>query len=73
VRLLLDAGAQVNASGERKVSPLMIAAQLGHDDVVALLIEWGADPSQKAEGGLTALDLARMGKHPSTVKLLEKK
>ncbi|KAL2830949.1 ankyrin repeat-containing domain protein [Aspergillus pseudoustus] len=43
VRLLLDAGAAVNARASGDDTPLMAAASSGHDEVVMLLLERGAD------------------------------
>jgi len=49
----------------------MYAAQYGFDDVVALLIERGADPSIRSTPGLTALDLAKQNHRTLTIELLE--
>ncbi len=42
VRLLLDAGADVNAKDEWNETALMFAAMSGHEDIVQLLTEAGA-------------------------------
>ena len=39
-------------------TPLTIAAQMDHFDVVKLLIEYGADPNARRKDGCTALTLA---------------
>jgi ankyrin repeat protein len=56
---LLDAGANVNAASSEGVTPLMLAAEDGAAEMVALLVERGADKSAKNGAGKTALDLAR--------------
>src|SRR5690606_4477900 len=49
--LLLDAGANPNAFDERQVGPLQLAIMAGHDtEVVARLLEAGADPDTGNEG-----------------------
>ena len=44
-RLLLDAGAVVNAEGRYPGQPIAQAARMGHVDFVRLLLERGADPA----------------------------
>lgn len=44
VRLFIDHGADINASGGRHGSPLHAACFLGHTTVVQLLLDHGADP-----------------------------
>lgn len=56
-RALLDHGAQVNAGGGG-MTPLMLAAMCGHKEVVALLLERGADPAVRTAKGHSARDLA---------------
>mgnify|MGYP000852719101 CR=1 FL=1 len=41
---LLSRGAQVESSGDRGTTALMLAARQGHTEIVALLLERGADP-----------------------------
>ncbi len=45
VRLLLGAGAAVEAHDNEGLTPIMFAAQNGHDDIVRILMERGADPN----------------------------
>lgn len=42
VRLLLDAGADVNAEDQNGSTALMLAAEEGHEDIVRILTEAGA-------------------------------
>src|SRR5262249_14698292 len=56
VRVLLDAGADVNqrTAGD-KSSPLLVATINGHFDVAKILLDRGADPTFAAENGATPL------------------
>ena len=57
VRILLDAGANVDDTAEDGLSALTLATVRGHVDVATLLLERGADP-EAAEAGYTALHWA---------------
>ncbi|MCW6506635.1 ankyrin repeat domain-containing protein [Lichenifustis flavocetrariae] len=58
VSLLLDKGATIDAKDDRGRTPLMIAAELGHDEVVDLLLQRGAARDAHDGAGKTAADLA---------------
>jgi ankyrin repeat protein len=45
VRLLLDKGAEVNAQGGRYGNALQAASDGGHEEVVKMLVAWGAKSS----------------------------
>ena len=60
VAALLDVGADPNRRAGT-VTPLMMAAGYGYDDIVALLLARGADPALRGEEGGTALDWALTG------------
>jgi len=66
VRLLLERGAQVDAlspPASGAITPMMMAAREGHDDIALLLIAQGADRTRKNTEGLDAVQLAeRAGK-----------
>ena len=59
VKLLLDAGADVNATDKDGFTPLMGSAVRMNPDLVKLLLSRGADFRLKSSTGLTALSLAR--------------
>lgn len=71
VRLLVDAGAAINAFNVGHSTPLHEAALTGHSEVVALLLEQGAIPDIKNRWNATALDLAKAGGHQDIVRMLE--
>jgi ankyrin repeat protein len=60
VTYLLDAGAQINDRDARGRTALMIAAEGGHAELVALLLERGADPAIKDRAGKRAADLTTL-------------
>ena len=74
VRLLLEAGRDVNAPAAKQLgrTALQAASQDGREDVVKLLISHGADVNAPAaeDGGRTALQAASQGGHEDVVKLL---
>jgi hypothetical protein len=69
-RLLLEHHAYIDAESPNRTTPLMMAARYGHPDVVALLLEEGADASLKNEKGLTAIDFAREANRPSVAEAI---
>lgn len=57
-KMLVEAGAQVNAVQKDQITPLHLAAQQGNIDMIILLLENGADIHSKTSMGLSAADLA---------------
>ena len=57
-RLLLDHGADVNTADHAGLTRLHSAAAVADAEMIALLLERGADPTLKTVGGQTALSLA---------------
>ncbi|KAG8225218.1 hypothetical protein J437_LFUL012693 [Ladona fulva] len=58
VHLLVQAGAQLDATDRDHSTPLMLAVRAGHNDVVAYLVRAGACVTLKGSEGMTALHLA---------------
>ncbi|KAK4638956.1 hypothetical protein QC761_702990 [Podospora bellae-mahoneyi] len=58
VRLLLEAGAQVDVAAEKGVTPLACAAASGQSGTLQILLEHGADPHRLMEDGLTIISHA---------------
>jgi ankyrin repeat protein len=59
LNLLIKAGASIFLSRENGLSPLHVAACMGHLEIVKILLENKADPYQKTKAGETALMLAK--------------
>ena len=74
-RAAIDAGADVNAIGHKKRTPLHLAAEFGYTDVARLLIEQGVDLNARDYQQQTPLSSVRFlaGKKCDSdiVKLLE--
>ncbi|KAL2010380.1 hypothetical protein VTN00DRAFT_6187 [Thermoascus crustaceus] len=71
VRKLLDKGANVTLIDDSSFTPLHIAAIAGHTDVIELLLNAGANPSEVVgTSGLTALDYAVSANFVDVVKVL---
>jgi ankyrin repeat protein len=70
VRLLVDAGANVNARQHGGYTPLHAAANRGAVEIIDLLLERGADPSAAAEDGRRPIDFARERGHQSVIDRL---
>ena len=70
-KLLLDHGADVNATQHGGFTPLHAAAFSGELALVRLLVDSGAALDPKTNDGQTALDLAREKGHDEVVKLIE--
>jgi ankyrin repeat protein len=71
-RVLLDAGAEVNARAENefKNTPLQVTTLTGQVEVARLLLSRGADPKAKQEGGFTALHEAAISGNKKLLALL---
>jgi len=69
-RLLIDAGAVVDARNHHNETPLLKATNNDNLPLAALLIDGGADVNAKDNDGLTPLFYASRGSHPELVRLL---
>lgn len=72
VQTLIDAGADVNACNEKKLTPLMFAASHNEDPgVITALLNAGADLNAASEFGLTPLMFAaKNSKNPRIITVL---
>jgi ankyrin repeat protein len=59
LRIVLDAGAEVDKQDQRKWSALMWATSNSQPQIVRLLLDYGASPTVKTGSGRTALDLLK--------------
>ena len=73
VKLFVDAGADVNATDVRKMTPLMLAVARNRQDpaIIRLLIDRGADLTLQSGAGETAADWARKVGRPAGVDILK--
>ena len=71
-RKLLEHAAYIDAESPNKTTPLMMAARAGHEKVVLMLLEEGADVLLKNELGLDAIDFAKSQERTAIARLLER-
>ncbi|MHC4221800.1 MAG: ankyrin repeat domain-containing protein, partial [Planctomycetota bacterium] len=71
VRSLINSGANVNARSEEGLTPLMMAASKGYDEIVLLLKIKVAELNVADAGGRTAVQLAMNAGHENTVAILK--
>jgi len=69
-RVLIAAGADVNATQRLGYTPLHAAAQHGDVEMVELFLSAGADPSAATDDGATAADLADGAGHVDVARRL---
>src|SRR5205814_1193366 len=69
-RLLLDAGADPHAIGSAGQTPLIAAAALGREEVVAELVSGGANPAFRDARGRSALVAAAFHHREAVVRQL---
>ena len=70
-RLLVEAGAHVNARQSGGFTPLMAAAQNGDEELASFLLESGSDPSARDDQGRSAADIARAAGHEQLAQRFE--
>lgn len=69
-RLLLAAGADVNARQQGGYTPLHEAAQNGDPEMVELFLSAGADPAARTDDGMTSAELADEAGHEDVARRL---
>jgi ankyrin repeat protein len=72
IRLLIEAGADVNAQHQIGLTALMMASAKGYSDVVTVLLKSGADPAIKSSTGGTALSYALDKGHDKVAEILRR-
>jgi cytohesin len=72
VRLLMEAGADVNAKGDLSTSPLYCAVSGQHVQVAELLLQYGADPDAENELGYTPRTLAKQEGDKAMIELFKR-
>jgi ankyrin repeat protein len=72
-RMLLEAGAEVQATEQGGFTALHAAAQNGSLELVELLLGYDAKTDARLQNGQTPLDLAREAAQEEVVRLLERK
>ncbi len=70
LRVLLDR-APADGMLPDGVTHLMLAAACGHEPVVELLLQCGADPARRDRHGLSAAAYARQAGHPHLAERLD--
>lgn len=71
VKLLLEHGAEVNATQAGGFTPIFSAAAANRVDLAELLFSYGADPHRKSDQGKTAIEFARDRGHAELAAWLE--
>ena len=72
VSRLIEAGADINKAENDGWTPLMMAAEFGHGDIVKYLLDSGADVLMQTYTGRTALACAEAGKFTFVINILKK-
>ena len=70
VKILMNAGAEINKGNRYGISPLSIASRIGLKDVVKMLLNSGADPNSTDIFGTTPLNEAAYNNLTDVVQLL---
>ncbi len=70
IKILIEAGADVNVAGQYTNTPLIQAARRGNKDIVTLLLQAGAGVNDADEYGNTALLEATIGHHTDVARIL---
>ena len=60
MRVLVEAGAEVDRADTDGCTALFVAAQKGHVEAIRILLDAGADPNRATNTGVTPLAVARV-------------
>lgn len=71
LKVLLDADAKPNFLFSDDASPLGMALYVGSEDVIKLLLKYGADPLALTSGGMVISEVLADHKHPNKARFLE--
>lgn len=71
ISLLIEAGADINAIGERGYSPLHCASEQNHPNAIVLLISLGAK-IQLDDDGYSPIELAQLLENAEAIEALQK-
>jgi ankyrin repeat protein len=71
IRILLESGAQPNATQAGGFTPIFSAATANRRDLAELLVRFAADPHRKSDQGKTPADFARQRGHEELAVWLE--
>ena len=66
-----ESGADVNKTWDHGVTPLLIAAEKGHEAIVQALVELGTDINKAMDDGATPLSIAAQQGHTAIVTILD--
>ena len=71
-KYLIKAGAPINSPSRNglKATPIQSAAAAGHDKVVTMLLEYGANPNVREQGGYTPLHAAAQNGDEEMIRIL---
>jgi len=70
IQSLLRVGINLNVKNIEGITPLMVAAQYGYEDIAAILLERGAKPNMASNDGETAFDIAVRKGHLGIARLI---
>ena len=73
VTLLLERGADIDAMESHGYTPLHLAAVMGNEEIVRILLDRGANPKLPADDHRTAGDLAYLAEHDALAALLRER
>lgn len=73
INLLLQKGADVNASVKENWTPFIACCHYGRSDLAEKMIDKGADVDARTKDGWSGLELASANKHPETVTVVMKR